>query len=406
MQLRTQARAARRADPADHAVALLAISVLVALSLFLQNEFATRQALLFLIGTGLGVTLFHASFGFTGGWRRFVREGRSNAVQAQILLLALTSGVFLPLFGGVFEGLRIAPALGPVGLSVLVGSFLFGIGMQLGGGCGSGTLFTVGGGHTRMLITLAFFVVGATLGSAQLHWWLALPSLGKISLVKSLGWEFALALQLAVLGALFLAVRAIELRRRGEVSSLQGEEDDNSFIEKLIYGPWPLWWGVAGLVLLGTVTLLVAGHPWTITFAFGLWGAKIAAALGIDVAGWPYWSSGYPAAALSRSVLADTTTLMDFGIILGAVLAAALAGKFAPDSKLGFAQAATAVVGGLLLGYGARLAFGCNIGALLAGIASGSVHGWLWLVFGFLGSLLGVYLRILFKIDPPMRRTA
>jgi hypothetical protein len=29
---------------------------------------------------------------------------------------------------------------GPVGISVLVGSFVFGLGMQLGGGCGSGTL--------------------------------------------------------------------------------------------------------------------------------------------------------------------------------------------------------------------------------------------------------------------------
>ena len=33
-------------------------------------------------------------------------------------------------------------------------SFIFGMGMQLGGGCGSGTLFTVGGGSTRMVITL------------------------------------------------------------------------------------------------------------------------------------------------------------------------------------------------------------------------------------------------------------
>ncbi|WP_428672793.1 YeeE/YedE thiosulfate transporter family protein, partial [Roseibium sp.] len=45
-------------------------------------------------------------------------------------------------------------------------------------------------------------------------------------------------------------------------------------------------------------------------------------------------------------------------------------------------------------GYGARLAYGCNIGAYLGGLVSGSLHGWLWLVFGFLGSLLGTRLRI------------
>jgi len=30
-----------------------------------------------------------------------------------------------------------------------------------------------------------------------------------------------------------------------------------------------------------------------------------------------------------------------------------------------------------MLGYGARLAYGCNIGAYFSGIASASVHGWL-----------------------------
>ena len=55
-----------------------------------------------------------------------------------------------------------------------------------------------------------------------------------------------------------------------------------------------------------------------------------------------------------------------------------------------------AAIGGLLLGYGARLAFGCNIGAYFGGIASGSLHGWLWLVAAFAGNMLGVRLRPLF----------
>ncbi|BBI64227.1 hypothetical protein HSBAA_55330 [Vreelandella sulfidaeris] len=46
----------------------------------------------------------------------------------------------------------------PIGISVLVGAFLFGLGMQLGGGCASGTLFTAGGGNARMLITLVFLL--------------------------------------------------------------------------------------------------------------------------------------------------------------------------------------------------------------------------------------------------------
>jgi uncharacterized membrane protein YedE/YeeE len=52
-----------------------------------------------------------------------------------------------------------------------------------------------------------------------------------------------------------------------------------------------------------------------------------------------------------------------------------------------------AVIGGLLLGYGSRLAYGCNIGAYFSGIASGSLHGWVWLVAAFIGNSVGVRLR-------------
>ena len=126
------------------------------------------------------------------------------------------------------------------------------------------------------------------------------------------------------------------------------------------------------------------------------------AAVGGDPGSWAYWSSGYPAQSLNSSTLADTTSVMDFGIILGALLAAALAGKFAPAMKLTRIRVLTAVAGGLLLGYGARLGFGCNIGALVGGITSGSLHGWLWMVAGFCGAIAGVHLRIWLKVDKPM----
>ncbi len=385
----------------DHSVTLLTIIGLWAVSLFVQHALDTRHALLFLIGAGLGVCLYHAAFGFTGGWRRLIRERQSAGVRAQILLLALSSLLFIPLLAGAVGSVRVSGAISPVGTSVLVGAFLFGVGMQLGGGCGSGTLFTVGGGSVRMLVTLTFFVIGAVIGTAHLHWWLGLPDFGRISLIDSVGWGPALAVQLVVLAVLYVAARAAERRRYGQVAGLGSEVWRVNVAQRLVHGPWPLWWGALGLAALGLCTLLVAGHPWSITFAFGLWGAKIWQALGGDVASWPYWSTGYPAQALSRSVLADVTSLMDFGIILGAVLAAALAGKFAPDDRVPWNSLLAAVVGGLLLGYGARLAYGCNIGAMLAGISSGSVHGWLWLVSAFAGGIVGVRLRVLFRLDPP-----
>ncbi len=386
---------------ADKGVAAAALIALGAIALLVRADISAQKAALFLIGAGLGISLYHAAFGFTGGWRRFIRERQSDGITAHLWLLMLTAALFFPILGGAIPGIKASAALAPVGVSVIVGAFLFGIGMQLGGGCGSGTLFTVGGGHVRMLITLAFFIVGATVGSAHLHWWLALPNIGRVSFIEAVGWVPALAGQIAVLVALMALVRWIG---RGRTQRAASAEPARPLWHRLLFGPWPLWWGVLALAGFNLATLLVAGHPWSITFAFGLWGAKIWAALGGDVASWPYWSAGYPARALDRSVLADTTSLMDFGIILGALLAAALAGKFAPEGELRWNGLVSAVIGGLLLGYGARLAFGCNIGALLAGIASGSLHGWVWFAFGFLGNVVGVYGRRLLAMDAPVRR--
>ena len=385
----------------DIAITLLCVVAVILIALFMQITFATKHASLFIIGTTLGVSLYHASFGFTGGWRKFIQERQSASVRAQLLLFGICTLLFFPVLGEFFSDAAVQGAIAPVGVSVMIGAFLFGIGMQLGGGCGSGTLFTVGGGHVRMLITLSFFIVGAFIGSMHLHWWLSLPSIGTISFIQLLGWIPALLLQLGVLAALYKIVLKMDNYRNREIVSLHVRESNDSLTAKLIFGPWPLLWGAVSIAILSFLTLLVAGHTWSITFAFGLWGAKIWSALGGDASAWPYWSSGYPAQALEQSVLADTTSLMNFGIILGALLAAALAGKFAPASNIKWNGLISAVIGGLLLGYGARLAFGCNIGALLAGISSGSLHGWLWLLTGFIGNIVGVYFRTLLKLDQP-----
>lgn len=94
---------------------------------------------------------------------------------------------------------------------------------------------------------------------------------------------------------------------------------------------------------------------------------------------------------------------MDFGIIAGAMLAASLAGRFAPSLRIPLRSVIAAVVGGLMLGYGARIAYGCNIGAYFSGIASGSLHGYLWAVAAFAGNMLGVALRPWFFME---RRTS
>jgi uncharacterized membrane protein YedE/YeeE len=45
------------------------------------------------------------------------------------------------------------------------------------------------------------------------------------------------------------------------------------------------------------------------------------------------------------------------------------------------------------MGYSSRLAFGCNVGAMLSGISTGSLHGWIWVPLAFAGTLIGVRVR-------------
>ena len=357
-----------------------------------------RQGGLFLIGGALGATLYHGSFGFTGGWKRMVVEKRGRGMRAQMLTIGVAAVAMIPLVAaGNIGGQSMVAAAGPVGVSVLLGAAMFGLGMQLGGGCGSGTLFTVGGGSARMLVTLAFFIIGALIGTAHLPFWLEQPNFGTITLGAELGVGFAIAVTIAGLALVALVTALIEKRVHGDIEAEPAPA--RAGWTWILRGPWPLVGAGLLLAILNIATLLLAGHPWSITYGFGLWGAKIAQAVGIDVASWEFWTWPAQAQALNSSVLADTVSVMDFGLVLGAALAASIAGKFAPKAKLPLGSLLAAVVGGLLMGYGARLSFGCNIGALFSGIATGSLHGWLWFAAAFVGSFGGILLRPVFGLD-------
>ena len=64
-----------------------------------------------------------------------------------------------------------------------------------------------------------------------------------------------------------------------------------------------------------------------------------------------------------------------------------------PAPRLPLRGWVAAALSGLVLGYSTRLAFGCNVGALYSGIATGSLHGWVWFAAAFAGSALGLRLR-------------
>jgi uncharacterized membrane protein YedE/YeeE len=374
---------------------ILGIAAVVGTALFVQLiGFGGRQAALLPIGIALGVSLYHAAFGFSSAYRNAVVAGDLSAVAAQVVMLAAAILLFAPVLAhGSAFGRPVVGAIAPVGVSMAFGAFVFGIGMQLAGGCASGTLYTAGGGNARMLLVLVFFCVGGFWASLHMHWWSALPGIGAVSLGETLGWGVAVPLQLAALGLIYGGLRLAGGRPKQPLWWAGGFSR-----QRLLTGPWPLLFSAGLLALLNWLTLVVAGHPWSITWAFALWTAKIAAVLGWDPATSPFWSGGFQQAALARSVLADTVSVMNFGILLGALAAAALAGRVAPSVRIPVGSLAAAVIGGLIMGYGARLAYGCNIGAFFSGVASGSLHGWVWILCAVAGNLIGIRLRPLFRL--------
>lgn len=377
------------------AAAVVGCIVLLAGAYALGDAYQWKRGTLFLVGGALGVTLYHAAFGFTGAWRRFLLERRGAGLRAQMLMLAIAVTLFFPvLANGSIFGQPVGGFVNPASLSVVIGAFLFGIGMQLGGGCASGTLFTAGGGNARMAVTLIFFIIGSVLATANLSWWYSLPSLGAHSLVREAGWPAALAANLTLFAIIAGVTWWIELRSHGAIAPMPTA--GRRGFARLVQGPWPLFLGAVLLALLNFATLAIAGRPWGITSGFALWGAQAFDAVGIPVREWPYWAG--QTARIDRTLFADTTSVMNFGIILGAFVAAGLAGKFAPSLRIPLRSLLAAILGGLLLGYGARLAYGCNIGAFFSGVASGSLHGWVWLVAAFVGNMAGVRLRPWFRL--------
>lgn len=378
----------------DGFVVGVALVGFVTLAGLIALETAPFLVALFLLGGVLGVALYHGAFGFTAGWRQWVLTGSGAGLRAQLLLLGVASLLMVPVIAYGVNGS--SGTIAPVGVSLVVGAFLFGVGMQLGGGCGSGTLFTVGAGNWRMVMTLVFFIVGSLIGTFHLPWWLDRPAVDPIVLYHGVGPWGAIGLQWFALAGLWWLVQRRERRLLGTVThGLYQRAPNKTALQTLFTGQWPLLWAVLVLALGNLLTLLISGSPWGVTFAFALWGAKIAQAAGMDLSQTEFWTWDYPALALADSVLVNVTSVMNFGLLLGAMLAAGLANRFheASQNPLVGRSVLAAILGGLLMGYGARLGFGCNIGAMFSGIASASLHGWLWFAAAFAGSWLGIHLR-------------
>ena len=354
----------------------LALAVLVALVLI---DGQPAAAALLILGFALGAVFLKSEFSFTASWRRLIVRGQADGFLAGLLLIAIAAVAIVPVaalvpgFGG---------AIAPIGPSLIAGAFVFGIGMQLANGCGSGTLYTVGGGSGRMIVTLACFIAGSVIGSLHLPAFLRLGGIDPVLASNYFGPWGGLAATWASLAAAALVGFAVAKWRGASIVPSP----------KIVFG-------AIAIGLLCIAVFAAGHHPWSVTFGFTVWGAKIATLFGADFSQAEFWQWAGPKRALGDSILSDTSSLTDLGMILGAMAAAAASAPFARNPWPPLRSLLAAAVGGLLMGWGARLGFGCNIGAFIGGVASGSLHGWVWFLAALPGCMIGIKLRPLFGLS-------
>ncbi len=345
--------------------------ITIIIATFIALDTGNRGLILFLLGGLLGISFLYFQYGFASGWRILIIRGDTRPIGYHFVLIGLCSLVYLPVS---YLGLGASGSFAPISISLVLGSFIFGTGMQLANGCGSGVLFTYGGGSGRMIFVLPGFIIGSVIGSLLLpiilDWGALNPIVigGSSSLPVFCVINFALIFSMAAI----LFIMAIKSGQKLSVNWLIGT---------LI------------IAFLCILVFIISGHPWGVTFGFTVWGGKIAMLVGIPIDKYVFWQWPGPALALKQSVLADVSSLMNFGMIIGAGFFAAVTASFAKQPWPPTRQLVGAIIGGLLMGVGARLAFGCNIGAFVAGISSGSLHGWLWGFFAFFGSWVGIKAR-------------
>lgn len=206
---RSSSRAPRKKKPSQIPYGILAFLFIVAVGVYLMTQSSTL-AFYWTTGAAFGFILQKARFCFTASMRDPYLTGGTNLTKAVMLALAVTTVGFWAIKYGAFQAGLPIPGQGfiaPISLATVAGGIIFGIGMVISGGCASGTLMRVGEGFMMQILSLAFFVVGSLLGAASFGFWTVnfMARGPRIFLPDVFGWFGAIALQLVIIGLLWIA---------------------------------------------------------------------------------------------------------------------------------------------------------------------------------------------------------
>jgi uncharacterized protein len=383
-------------------VALGVVAGLVWVGLWLHETRGSQASFTLILGAAFGAMLQRSRFCGLCIMRDFFERRDSRPLLGMLAALAVGSVGYMVIFGSRIPDPSLYSPweahIGPAGWHLLLGGFIFGVGMSLSGSCISAHLYRVGEGSLLAPVALLGSVAGFILG---FHVWNPLYSMvvataPPVWLPERIGYLGAFAVQMAV-----LAVTAAVLLRwvKPQVQVAAGSEDGpprlRTVWEAVFVRRWPTWIGGVGVGLIATFAYLRV-DPLGVTAELN----RLSQGMAQRVGAMPPRLEGLEG---SRGcVPAEAGHLIgDNGVFVLALMAAALcmgllAGQFRPKRESPTAVG-LALVGGVMLGFGAMISLGCTIGTLLSGVHAFALSGWIFTVGVPAGVWAGLRLRRVIK---------
>lgn len=312
-----------------------------------------------LFGIGFGIILQRSHICFVSAMSDPQITG-STEIFRSILIGILTSSLGITIIKYLSNGTLDLLGVSTISIPLMLGAFLFGIGMMLAGTCASGMFIRLSEGHMVHLFTISSVIIGYLIGTKHYTtlWSNFIVDAPVIFLPHEIGWSAGIGSNILIILLLYMVARKYE------------PSTNISYQSNYLYG-------AICLGILNVLHFLVLKSTWSITGAF-FWFGELSNLKGDSL------------------IAALGPNLRNLGLFLGAFLSVLVCKKFHLQKIRSCKQILEAVIGGLLMGYGACIAGGCNISAFFISAASLSLSAWVFLIFLFMGSFVGI--KILYKL--------
>ncbi|MFY9179174.1 MAG: selenium metabolism membrane protein YedE/FdhT [Venatoribacter sp.] len=148
------------------------------------------------------------------------------------------------------------------------------------------------------------------------------------------------------------------------------------------------WSPMVALLLAGFFSALyfgLTGMVWAVTGEFTRLGAHVLHFFHISTEGWAY----FDLVKVQGSSFERPDGWIVWGMLAGSLLMVLLNQSFKLRMPMHNRRLWQALLGGVIAGFGARMAMGCNLAAFFTGVPQFSLHSWIFIVTTVIGSFLG-----------------